>query len=300
MEHPYHIPALLPQAVEGLDIRPDGIYVDVTLGGGGHSRAIAEALTTGHLYSMDRDPEAIVRAPKDPRMTAIWGDFRYVTNYLQHLGVDTVDGLLADLGVSFHHFDDPGRGFSFRAEGPLDMRMCQQSPLTAADVVNTYDEARLSDILYQWGELKASRRMARAIVEARPLVTTTQLLQAVSGCINPRQEKKELAQVFQALRIEVNGEMEALKALLLSATRLLRPEGRLCVITYHSLEDRLVKNWMKTGTLTGRDERDIYGRSLSPMRLLTAKPIVPSAREVEANPRSRSAKLRIGQKIALP
>lgn len=298
---PYHIPALLPQALEGLDIHPDGVYVDVTLGGGGHSRAIVERLgADGHLYGLDRDREAIDRAFTDPRFTAVWGDFRYVRNYLEYYGHDSIDGLLADLGVSFHHFDDPKRGFSFRADGPLDMRMNQAASLTAADVVNNYDEARLADIIYQWGELKASRRLAQAIVKARPLTTTGQLLEAVKPFINPRQEKKELAQLFQALRIEVNGEMQALEALLQQALALLKPEGRLVVITYHSLEDRLVKNFMKTGRLDGRVETDIYGRSLAPMKLLTSKPITPSDEEVENNPRSRSAKLRVAVKLPQP
>lgn len=298
---PYHIPALLPQALEGLDIHPDGVYVDVTLGGGGHSRAIVERLgADGHLYGLDRDREAIDRAFTDPRFTAVWGDFRYVRNYLEYYGHDSIDGLLADLGVSFHHFDDPERGFSFRADGPLDMRMNQAASLTAADVVNNYDEARLADIIYQWGELKASRRLAQAIVKARPLTTTGQLLEAVKPFINPRQEKKELAQLFQALRIEVNGEMQALEALLQQALALLKPEGRLVVITYHSLEDRLVKNFMKTGHLDGRVVTDLYGRSLAPMKLLTSKPITPSDEEVENNPRSRSAKLRVAVKLPQP
>lgn len=306
METPYHIPALLGEAVDGLDIRPGGTYVDVTLGGGGHSRAIIERLSAaegGHLYGMDRDREAVDRAPVDDRFTAVWGDFRYVENYLNFHGRDSVDGILADLGVSFHHFDDPGRGFSFRADGPLDMRMNRDGGQTAADVVNTYDEARLADVLYKWGELKNSRRLAAALVAARPVDTTARLLEAVRGLVNPRQEKKELACLFQALRIEVNQEMTALEKLLGGALRLLKPGGRLCVITYHSLEDRLVKNFMKTGRLDGRTDsevfgpEDIFGKGAKPLRMLTSKPVTPSAAEVEANPRSRSAKLRVAEKL---
>lgn len=298
MQEPqYHIPALLPETIEALNINPSGIYVDATFGGGGHSRAITERLgPEGHLYGFDQDMDAVERSFRDPRFTIVHSNFRFITNFMRYYGVEKVDGILGDLGVSFHHFDDPGRGFSFRADGPLDMRMNRDARLTAADIVNTRDEAELANIFYLLGELKSSRRLASAIVKARaaePIATTERLLKVIAPCVNPRQEKKELAQIFQALRIEVNGELDALETLLQSSLKLLRPGGRLAIITYHSLEDRLVKNFMRTGNLKGEDSRDFFGRNLSPFRLLTSKPIVPSAEEVERNPRSRSAKLRV-------
>lgn len=297
----YHIPALLPEVIEGLDIRPDGIYVDATLGGGGHSRAIVEHLDSGgHLYSFDQDRDAIDRAFADPRFTVVYSNFRYISNFMRFYGVDGVDGVLADLGVSFHHFDDPERGFSFRWEGRLDMRMNRNACLDAAAVLGTYSEEQLADIFYLYGELKNSRRIASAIVRRRqesPITTVEQLRAVVAPMVNPRQEKKELAQIFQALRIEVNGEIDALKAFLGQSLKVLNPGGRLAVITYHSLEDRLVKNFMKTGNLEGRAEKDFYGRNLSPFRLITSRPIVPGDEEVERNPRSRSAKLRIAEKL---
>ncbi|MDE7386965.1 MAG: 16S rRNA (cytosine(1402)-N(4))-methyltransferase RsmH [Muribaculaceae bacterium] len=300
-EQVYHIPALLPQVLEGLDIKPDGTYVDVTLGGGGHTRAILERLgADGHLYSMDQDMDAIVRAGSDPRLTVVHGNFKYLKNFMRYYGVEGVDGLLADLGVSFHHFDDPERGFSFRWEGRLDMRMNRGGRLDAATLLETYSEQQLADMLYLYGELKSARRMASAIVKARaaePIVTVEQLRRVIAPLINPRQEKKELAQVFQALRIEVNNEIEALKAMLSQALEVLRPGGRLVVITYHSLEDRLVKNFMKTGNLEGKLEKDFYGRVLSPLSVVNNKPIVADDDEVERNPRSRSAKLRIATKL---
>lgn len=297
----YHIPALLPEVIEGLDIRPDGIYVDATLGGGGHSRAIVEHLdSVGHLYSFDQDRDAIDRAFADPRFTVVYSNFRYISNFMRFYGVDGVDGVLADLGVSFHHFDDPERGFSFRWEGRLDMRMNRNARLDAAAVLGTYSEEQLADIFYLYGELKNSRRIASAIVRCRqesPITTVEQLRAVVAPMVNPRQEKKELAQIFQALRIEVNGEIDALKAFLGQSLKVLNPGGRLAVITYHSLEDRLVKNFMKTGNLEGRAEKDFFGRNLSPFRLITSRPIVPGDEEVERNPRSRSAKLRIAEKL---
>ncbi len=300
-EQAYHIPALLPEVIQGLNINPDGIYVDVTYGGGGHSHAIVDSLSPkGHLYGMDQDLDAVSRAMTDPRFTIIRGNFRFLGNFLRFYGVDGVDGILADLGVSFHHFDDPSRGFSFRWEGPLDMRMNQSAPTDAAKILADYPEQRLADIFYLYGELKAARRIASAIVKARqtaPVDTVERLLSIVSPLINPRQEKKELAQLFQALRIEVNGEIDALKALLSSALKALKPGGRLAVITYHSLEDRLVKNFMRDGDFSGTPQKDFYGRSLAPMKLLNSKPITASADEVERNPRSRSAKLRIAQKL---
>ncbi len=299
---PYHIPALLSQTMQALDIQPDGIYVDVTFGGGGHSRAIVERLgPEGHLYSFDQDRDAVERAFSDERFTIIHGNFRFLSNFLRFYDVKgRIDGLLADLGVSFHHFDDPERGFSFRADGPLDMRMNRTAQLTAADLLNGASEDKLSAVLRDYGELKQARRMARAIVAARSsrrLETTSHLLEAVAPYIDPRQEKKELAIVFQALRIEVNGELDALNSLLVQSLESLKPGGRLAIITYHSLEDRLVKNFMKTGSFSGERQTDFYGRDLSPMKLLTTKPIVPDAEETALNPRSRSAKLRVAVKL---
>lgn len=300
-EEVYHIPALLPQTIEALDIRPGGTYIDVTYGGGGHSRAIVEKLSAdGHLYGFDQDMDAVSRAMTDSRFTIVHSNFRFIVNFMRYYKVDSVDGILADLGVSFHHFDDPARGFSFRWDGPLDMRMNQSSRLTAANVVNTYSEERLADIFYLFGELKNARRIASAIAKARSageIATIEQLLAIVSPLIDPARRKKELAQVFQALRIEVNHELDALEDLLSGALRLLRPGGRICIITYHSLEDRLVKNFFRTGNFEGRDNKDFFGRSLSPFKLLNSKPIMPDEEEVERNPRSRSAKLRVAVKL---
>lgn len=295
----YHIPALLPQVLKALDIKPEGVYVDCTFGGGGHSRAIVESLSPeGHLYGFDQDMDAVSRAFADERFTIVRGNFRFLRNFLRFYGVDMVDGILADLGVSFHHFDDPGRGFSFRFEGPLDMRMNRDSGFTAADLVAGYSEERLADILYLYGEMKNSRKIASAIVKARSnsaIATTEQLIAAVEPFLNPRDRKTDLARIFQALRIEVNGELDALRRLLTASLQVLKPGGRLAIITYHSLEDRIVKNFMRTGNLEGREAKDFYGRNLSPLKLLTSKPIVPDAAEVEANPRSRSAKMRVAE-----
>lgn len=300
-ETSYHIPALLKETIEGLDVKPGGIYVDATLGGGGHSRAIVELLDSeGHLYSMDQDIEAIEHAFSDPRLTVVHGNFKYMTNFLRYYGVDAVDGILADLGVSFHHFDDPERGFSFRWEGRLDMRMNRKGAVDATRILETYSMEQLADIFYLLGELKNARKIAQAIVgrrESGRIETVEQLREVIAPYINPRQEKKELAQVFQALRIEVNRELEVLKSFLKQTLKALKPGGRLAIITYHSLEDRLVKNFMKTGNIEGRQEKDFFGKSLSPLKLITSKPIVASEAEVEANPRSRSAKLRIAEKI---
>ena len=300
----YHIPALLPQCLEALDIKPDGTYVDATFGGGGHSRAIVERLgADGHLYSFDQDEDAVRRAFSDSRFTMVYGNFRYLTNFLRYYGVDGVDGILADLGVSFHHFDDGDRGFSFRSEGPLDMRMNRRAGLTAAEIVNTYDEKRLADIFYLYGELKQSRRIAAALVAARakaPVDTIERLLEVVLPLVNPKKEKNELARLFQALRIEVNGELDALRRFLTSALAVLRPGGRLSVLTYHSLEDRMVKNFIRSGRMDGKVEQDFYGRKLTPWRAVNNKVILPSQEEQEENPRSRSAKLRIAEKIAMP
>ncbi|MBQ2839431.1 MAG: 16S rRNA (cytosine(1402)-N(4))-methyltransferase RsmH [Muribaculaceae bacterium] len=300
-EQVYHIPALLPETLDALDIKSNGIYVDATFGGGGHSRAIVEQLdSNGHLYSFDQDEDAVKRAFEDPRFTIVYSNFRFLSNFLRYYNVDGVDGILADLGVSFHHFDDKDRGFSFRFEGPLDMRMNQKAKQTAAWILANYNEEQLANIFYLYGELKSARKIASAIVKARnisPIDTIERLLEVTKPLINPRQEKKELAMLFQALRIEVNGEINVLKKFLQQSLNALKPGGRLVIITYHSLEDRLVKNFMRSGNLTGEMEKDFFGRNLSPFKLLTSKPIVPSDEEIERNPRSRSAKLRIAQKL---
>ncbi len=305
MQHnAYHIPALLDDAINGLDIKASGTYVDVTFGGGGHSRAIMESLDDdGRLFGFDQDADAMANAIDDPRFTFVYSNFRYMRNFLRFHGVTAVDGILADLGVSFHHFDDPERGFSFRWEGALDMRMNRNASRSAEWYVNNFSEEQLADILYLYGELKNSRRIASAIIKARstePITTVEGLLSAVRPLMNPRKEKKELAQVFQALRITVNNEIEALSEFLRQSLEVLKPGGRLAVITYHSLEDRLVKNFTRSGNLEGRVEQDFYGRNLSPFRLLTSKPIVADDAEVERNPRSRSAKLRIAEKVMTP
>ena len=299
-EQAYHIPALLPQTLEALALKPGGIYVDVTYGGGGHSRAIVEHLAPeGHLYGFDQDAEAVESAFRDPRFTIVHSNFRYLRNFMRYHGVEHVDGVLADLGVSFHHFDDAARGFSFRWDGPLDMRMNQRSGFTAATLLAESTEEELSRLLSLYGELRQARRIASAIVKARSvgdITTVEQLLAIVRPFISPKAEKKELAQVFQALRIAVNGELDALGEFLTQATGLLAPGGRLAVITYHSLEDRMVKNFMKAGNIEGRLEKDFFGKTEAPLKPLTSKPIVPDAEEIERNPRSRSAKLRIAIK----
>lgn len=303
-EETYHIPALLTPTIESLDIQPGGIYVDATYGGGGHSRAIMERLDAaegGHLYSFDQDEDAVKRAGKDDRFTMVYSNFRFITNFMRYYDVDGVDGVLADLGVSFHHFDDSERGFSFRFDGPLDMRMNRRARRSAADIIAEAGEERLADIFYLYGELKQSRQIARAIIRAResgtPIETIGQLIEIVTPMLDSRREKKELACVFQALRIEVNDEMGALRDLLQGALQVLKPGGRLAVITYHSLEDRLVKNFMKTGNFEGKVEKDFYGRLLAPMKPVSSRPIVPDEAEISANPRSRSAKLRVSEKI---
>lgn len=298
----YHIPALLSETIEALQVRPDGVYVDATFGGGGHSMAIMERLSlSGHLYSFDQDDEAVSRAPKDERFTIVYSNFRFLRNFMRYYGVESVDGVLGDLGVSFHHFDAAERGFSFRQDAPLDMRMNRHGARTAADLLATLSEEELANVLYLYGELKQSRRMASAIVKSReagkPVHTTGELLELIKPMINPRHEKKELAMVFQALRIAVNGELTALEEFLMQACELLKPGGRLAIITYHSLEDRLVKNFMRSGNIRGEVEKDFFGRSASPLKMLGSKPIVPSAEEVERNPRSRSAKLRVAVKL---
>ena len=296
----YHTPVLLMESVDGLNIRPDGIYVDVTFGGGGHSREILRRLgPEGHLYGFDQDADSMANIPEgDSRFTFVRSNFRYLANWMRYYGVDHIDGLLADLGVSGHHFDDSGRGFSFRFDSPLDMRMNRNATTTAADVVNSYSEQQLADILYLYGELKNSRRLASAIVKARQseaITTTTRLTATVESLLPRERAKKEITKVYQALRIEVNHEMDALAEMLSSATQLLRQGGRLSVISYHSLEDRIVKNMMKAGNTGGKMEQDFFGharRPLTPVGKLT----LPSEKEQAENPRSRSAKLRVAEK----
>jgi 16S rRNA (cytosine1402-N4)-methyltransferase len=298
----YHIPALLQQTIQGLDIKPGGTYVDVTFGGGGHSREILNNLNAdGHLYSFDQDTDAQANAFDDPRFTFVHSNFKFLRNFLRYYGVDGVDGILADLGVSFHHFDDPERGFSFRWDGPLDMRMNRRSERDASWLVNNSTEEQLTQIFKLYGEMPNARRIAQAITRARaatPITTIEQLLAAVKPLMNPRSEKKDLARVFQALRIVVNDEIEALNSLLNQSLKALKPGGRLVIITYHSLEDRLVKNFMRSGNVEGKVEQDLYGRRLVPLKLLNSKPIVADDDEVNINPRARSAKLRIAEKLS--
>ena len=299
-ENEYHKPVLLEESVDALDIMPGGVYVDATFGGGGHSREILSRMdSTARLYSFDQDADAERNIVDDDRFTFVRSNFRYLENWMRYYGIEHIDGILADLGVSSHHFDDETRGFSFRFDAPIDMRMNKRAGKTAADILNDYTEEQLADIFYIYGELKTSRRIAAAIAKARatkPIKTTTDLLTIVDPLMPKERQKKDLAKVFQALRIEVNREMEALKEMLTAAVRLLRPGGRLSVITYHSLEDRMVKNVMKTGNVEGKVEKDFFGRTSATMRPLQGKPITPSAEEQTDNPRSRSAKLRVGVK----
>lgn len=296
----YHVPVLLNESIEGLDLKPGGVYVDVTFGGGGHSREILSRLAPdAHLYSFDQDADAEQNIGEpDDRFTFVRSNFRYLKNWMRYYGVEHIDGLLADLGVSSHHFDDAERGFSFRFEAPLDMRMNKRAGQTAADIVNTYDEAKLADIFYIYGEMKNSRRIAAAVVKARQdkeIKTTSDFLAAVEPLFRREREKKDMAKLFQALRIEVNHEMDALKEMLASATELLAPGGRLSVITYHSLEDRIVKNFMKAGNAEGKVDQDFFGRINTPYKAV-GKLIIPTDEEQERNPRSRSAKLRVAEK----
>ena len=305
----YHIPVLLNESIGGLNLHANGVYVDVTFGGGGHSREILSRLAEGsHLYSFDQDADAEqnidnmgLSEEQVDRFTFVRSNFRYLKNWMRYYGVEYIDGLLADLGVSSHHFDDETRGFSFRFEAPLDMRMNKRAGITATDILNDYDEERLADILYLYGELKQSRRIASAIVKARgqkTYKTTNDLLTTIEPFFQRAREKKDMAKMFQALRIEVNHEMDALKEMLMAATELLRPGGRLSVITYHSLEDRMVKNIMKSGNIEGKVKQDFFGRIETPFRLVNNKVITASNDEQERNPRSRSAKLRIAEKKA--
>lgn len=295
----YHIPALLPEAIDGLNIKEGGVYVDATFGGGGHSAAILAALgSEGHLYGFDRDADALANAPADTRFTFVHSDFRYISNFMRYYGVEKADGILADLGVSFHHFDTADRGFSFRSDAPLDMRMNRNGGKTAADILADYPEEELTRLFRTYTDLKNTRALASAIVKARaeaPVDSTFRLVEAARKAISPQREKKEFAQVFQALRIEVNDEMGALKALLGQAAEVLRPGARLAVITYHSIEDRMVKNFIRSGNVEGIVDKDFYGRVSTPWRPVNRSPIVPSAEEVERNPRARSAKLRVAE-----
>jgi len=304
----YHIPVLLNESIDGLNIQPGGIYVDVTMGGGGHSHEILKRLdANAHLYSFDQDADAEANLKQnhgddllnDERFTFVRSNFRYLKNWMRYHGVEQIDGLLADLGVSSHHFDDESRGFSYRFESPLDMRMNKRSSKTAADIVNNYAEEALADIFYLYGELKNSRKIASLLVKARQekkIETTGDFIAVVEPLFKREREKKDLAKLFQALRIEVNGEMSALKELLTSVVDILKPGGRLSVITYHSLEDRIVKNIMKAGNIEGKIEQDFFGRINTPFKLINNKVIVPTDEEQEQNPRSRSAKLRIAEK----
>lgn len=301
----YHIPVLLKETIDGLDIRPDGTYVDLTFGGGGHSREILARLGKGgHLYSFDQDLDALRNArPLEEQygecFTLVRSNFRFLRNWMRYYGVEGIDGILADLGVSSHHLDAGERGFSFRYDAKLDMRMNQAGRLKASDVLKNYTEEQLADIFYLYGELKNSRRLASVIVKARAageLETTGQLAEMLKPCLAYDREKKDLARVFQALRIEVNGEMAALRQMLAAATDLLSPGGRIAVLTYHSLEDRMVKNIIKSGNVEGKVETDLFGQSKAPLRAVNRNVITASPEEIQTNPRSRSAKLRIGEK----
>lgn len=315
----YHVPVLLKESVNGLHIKPNGIYVDVTFGGGGHSREILSRLgADGHLFSFDQDADAEnnifedsedakdcsneqkgKRFVDDSRFTFVRSNFRFLKNWMQYYGIEQIDGLLGDLGVSSHHFDDESRGFSFRFDAPLDMRMNKRAGKTAADIVNEYDEEQLANLFYIYGELKNSRRIASTLTNARrqkPIATTSDFISAVEPLFKREREKKDMAKLFQALRIEVNHEMTALKEMLMAATDVMKPGGRLSIITYHSLEDRIVKNIMKTGNIEGKVEQDFFGHIDSPYKLINNKVIVPSEEEQSQNPRSRSAKLRIAER----
>ena len=315
----YHVPVLLKESVNSLHIKPNGIYVDVTFGGGGHSREILSRLgADGHLFSFDQDADAEnnifedrgdakdcsneqkgKRFVDDSRFTFIRSNFKFLKNWMQYYGIEQIDGLLGDLGVSSHHFDDESRGFSFRFDAPLDMRMNKRAGKTAADIVNEYDEEQLANLFYIYGELKNSRRIASALTNVRrqkPIATTSDFISTVEPLFKREREKKDMAKLFQALRIEVNHEMTALKEMLMAATDVMKPGGRLSIITYHSLEDRIVKNIIKTGNIEGKVEQDFFGHIDSPYKLINNKVIVPSEEEQSQNPRSRSAKLRIAER----
>lgn len=297
----YHIPALLTESIDALNINARGSYVDATFGGGGHSRAILQRLgPAGHLYGFDRDIDALQNAPNDSRFTFVHSDYRFIPNFLHYYGCDKVDGILADLGVSFHHFDSGERGFSFREDAPLDMRMNQKGERTAARIIADASPEKLESIFRAYTDLKRPRLLVNAIVKARsvsPILTTSQLTDVLTPALNPKNLKKDLAQAFQALRIETNDELHSLQRLLLNSLSVLKPGGRFAIITYHSIEDRMVKNFFRSGNLEGKVEQDFYGRVLTPWKQITRNPVVPSAEEIERNPRSRSAKLRVAELI---
>ena len=297
----YHIPVMLKECIEGLAIKPNGTYVDLTMGGGGHTSEILRHLgPEGHLYSFDQDPDAQANAPQDERFTFVASNFRFLRGAMRLRGVEQVDGILADLGVSSHHFDAKHRGFSFRGEAPLDMRMNTRSKRTAADIVNSYDKEALAKIFSDYGELDTTWKIANCIERARatkPIETTAELVEAVKPCTPPKDEAKFLTKLFQALRIELNGEMEALRMALEQSLKILKPGGRLVIMSYHSLEDRIVKNFMRSGNADGRIEKDFFGNSTSELKVITRKAVAPSAEEIERNPRSRSAKLRLAEKL---
>jgi len=296
----YHIPALLIETLDGLNIKPEGVYVDVTFGGGGHSREILTRLgENGKLIGFDQDEDAIKNALDDPRFIFVRSNFQYLKNFLRYHNIDKVDGILADLGVSSHHFDEAERGFSFRFDGELDMRMNTKSPLTAAVLLNTYTEEQLADVFYLYGELHNSRKIARTIVNARSITPFDRIfpfIEVLKPYFGREKEKKDMARVFQALRIEVNKEMDVLKSLLEQSLEVLKPEGCLVVLTYHSLEDRLVKNFFRSGNFEGKIEKDFYGNILSPLKAINNKVIIADEKEIARNPRARSAKLRIAEK----
>lgn len=298
----YHIPVMLNECIEALDIDPNGTYVDLTMGGGGHTREILNHLgQKGHLFSLDQDPDAEANGPCDDRFTFVASNFRFVRGALRLRGIDKVDGILADLGVSSHHFDAKHRGFSFRGDAPLDMRMNTRDGRTAADIVNTYTNDALAKIFAEYGELDTTWKIANCIERARsikPITTTAELVEAVKPCTPPKDEAKFLTKLFQALRIELNGEMEALKMALEQSLKLLKPGGRLVIMSYHSLEDRIVKNFMRSGNTEGVVEKDFFGRATTPFRIITRKAVVPSDDEIAINPRSRSAKLRVAERLA--
>ena len=298
----YHVPVMLEECISALDIKPNGIYIDLTMGGGGHTREILKHLgAEGHLYSLDQDPDAEANAPQDERHTFVASNFRFVRGALRLRGVERVDGILADLGVSSHHFDTKHRGFSFRGEALLDMRMNTRGGRTAADIVNTYSNEALAKIFTEYGELDTTWKIANCIERARaekPITTTAELVEAVKPCTPPKDEAKFLTKLFQALRIELNGEIEALKMALEQSLKLLNPEGRLVVMSYHSLEDRIVKNFMRSGNSEGVIEKDFFGRAQTPLKVITRKAIVPSDEEIATNPRSRSAKLRVAERVS--
>lgn len=299
----YHIPVMLQESIDALSVKPDGTYFDLTYGGGGHSREILRRLgKKGKLYGFDQDADAALQVPKgENRFTFIRSNFRFLENWARFYKATDADGILADLGVSSHHFDTPERGFSFRFDSPLDMRMNQNASLTASDVLNGYDEAKLTLLLKHYGELSGARRIAKAIIKRReqgPMHTVADLTSIVEPLLTRGREKKEMAKLFQALRIEVNAEMEALSQMLQAAVKVLKPGGRLVVLTYHSIEDRMVKNLMRDGNVEGQSQQDFFGRRLSPFKSVGTKVMVPSTLEQEVNPRSRSAKLRVAERIA--